>query len=563
MLLSIAYFFIPVTYLVSWTLAMTDGAGTKRCLVTQSSPPRSVMHVSRPPPSRFLRGAATSSRHKWSRCFLPARRTLADAADVPTDGGNAAPSAPRDDVADVSNGWIPRLLLSMGHAMPTEVQKRSFSAILSGRDVVMAAETGSGKTLAYLMPLVARRHDAGPGAPASLVLCPNHTLVNQVLEVAKILSASTVDLPDSLQVAQVHESHAATADLVVATPSAMRKQLELVGKHRKKQAEWAFAKRFNTLVVDEADMMLTGGYRRDLAHLVDILRKHDRMDTQAGKITSGNVPEDVWSPESEESEVQEGAQRDADASSTEGDMEGAEGPSTEEHEQDIQAMKGRQYVFVGATVPKRGKKSIAATLEKKFPDAIWIQGPRLHRPVDRLEQRWYETDLESRMELLLKILREGQGKASGKRTIVFVNKSTSAASLASRLLQAGFQNVLQYHKEVPREEMMEGLKRFSHEEGCIMVATDSASRGLDIPDITHVVQADFAQSAVDYLHRIGRTARAGKNGLVSSMYVEVNKPLVNTVREAMEAGLEVEAAFSRNRGFRKKVRKYGKINIHE
>uniref|UniRef100_A0A7S3XER8 RNA helicase n=1 Tax=Picocystis salinarum TaxID=88271 RepID=A0A7S3XER8_9CHLO len=564
MFLSIAFPFISSSYLVAWTLGMTGGGcGTKWCRATQISPQRSAMHVSRPPPGRFLRGATTSSGHKWSRCFLPTRRTLADAADVPTDGGNAAPSASRDNVVDVSNGWIPRLLLSMGHAMPTEVQKRSFSAILSGRDVVMAAETGSGKTLAYLMPLVARRHDAGAGAPASLVLCPNHALVNQVLEVAKLVAKSTVDLSDALQVAQVHESHAAAADLVVATPSAMRKQLELVGKHRKKQAEWAFSRRFNTLVVDEADMMLTGGYRRDLAHLVDILRKHDRMDTQQGEIPSRNVPADVWNPESEESEVEGDAQRDPDTRSKEGDMEGKEGSSTEEHEQDIQAMNGRQYVFVGATIPKRGKKSIAATLEKKFPDAIWIQGPRLHRPVDRLEQRWYETDLESRMELLQKILQEEQGKATGKRTIVFVNKSTSAASLASRLLQAGFQNVLQYHKEVPREEMMEGLQRFSREEGCIMVATDSASRGLDVPDITHVVQADFAQSAVDYLHRIGRTARAGKNGLVSSMYVEVNKPLVETVREAMEAGLEVEAAFSRNRGFRKKVRKYGKINLRE
>eukprot|EP00894_Picocystis_sp_ML_P003807 jgi/Pico_ML_1/54324/g4689.t1 len=312
------------------------------------------MHVSRPPPSRFLRGAATSSRHGWSRCFLPLRRTWADEADAPTEGGVEAGVAHHVDVADASGGWLSRLLASMGHATPTAVQMRSFSAISSGRDVVMAAETGSGKTLAYLMPLVARRHGAGRGAPASLVLCPNATLVQQVLDVAKLLARSTFDASDPMQVAHVRDGQAASADLVVATPSLMRRTLDEVGKHRRKQAEWAFARRFDTLVVDEADMMLTGGYRRDLAHLVDILRRHEGMET--------------------------------------------------------------------------------------------------------------------------------------------------------------------------KEEQ----------------------------DITHVVQADFAQSAIDFLHRIGRTARAGKDGLVSSMYVEVNKPLVETVREAMEAGLEVEAAFSRNRGFRKK-----------
>eukprot|EP00894_Picocystis_sp_ML_P004141 jgi/Pico_ML_1/54658/g545.t2 len=287
------------------------------------------MHVSRPPPSRFLRGAATSSRHGWSRCFLPLRRTWADEADAPTEGGVEAGVAHHVDVADASGGWLSRLLASMGHATPTAVQMRSFSAISSGRDVVMAAETGSGKTLAYLMPLV-------------------------VLDVAKLLARSTFDASDPMQVAHVRDGQAASADLVVATPSLMRRTLDEVGKHRRKQAEWAFARRFDTLVVDEADMMLTGGYRRDLAHLVDILRRHEGMET--------------------------------------------------------------------------------------------------------------------------------------------------------------------------KEEQ----------------------------DITHVVQADFAQSAIDFLHRIGRTARAGKDGLVSSMYVEVNKPLVETVREAMEAGLEVEAAFSRNRGFRKK-----------
>lgn len=60
-----------------------------------------------------------------------------------------------------------------------------------------------------------------------------------------------------------------------------------------------------------------------------------------------------------------------------------------------------------------------------------------------------------------------------------------------------------------------------------------------IPNVVHVFQADFATSAVDFLHRIGRTARAGQIGLVTSMYTESNRELVDAVRRAGELGLPV------------------------
>lgn len=59
-----------------------------------------------------------------------------------------------------------------------------------------------------------------------------------------------------------------------------------------------------------------------------------------------------------------------------------------------------------------------------------------------------------------------------------------------------------------------------------MVCTDAAARGLDIQDVTHVVQADFAPNAIDFIHRIGRTARAGRSGKVTSLYRKQNLALV-------------------------------------
>jgi superfamily II DNA/RNA helicase len=75
--------------------------------------------------------------------------------------------------------------------------------------------------------------------------------------------------------------------------------------------------------------------------------------------------------------------------------------------------------------------------------------------------------------------------------------------------------------------------------------------------VAHVVQAEFALNAVDYLHRAGRTARAGAPGRLTSLFDDEAAQLVAAVRSAVDAGSPVEDAFSRKRSFRKKLKKYG------
>lgn len=66
-------------------------------------------------------------------------------------------------------------------------------------------------------------------------------------------------------------------------------------------------------------------------------------------------------------------------------------------------------------------------------------------------------------------------------------------------------------------------------ENKILVCTDSASRGLDLPYVQHVIQAEFATNVVQYLHRIGRSSRAGRRGLATNFYDNVSEDLVNTI----------------------------------
>jgi hypothetical protein len=91
----------------------------------------------------------------------------------------------------------------------------------------------------------------------------------------------------------------------------------------------------------------------------------------------------------------------------------------------------------------------------------------------------------------------------------------------------------------------------------VVVSTDAAARGIDLPGVTHVVQADFATNAVDFLHRIGRTARAAAGGRVTSLVAPEAAVLADALRSHVEEGRPVEACFSRNRSFSRKVKRYG------
>lgn len=74
-----------------------------------------------------------------------------------------------------------------------------------------------------------------------------------------------------------------------------------------------------------------------------------------------------------------------------------------------------------------------------------------------------------------------------------------------------------YHKGRPMLERQAALDAMHHGPG-VMVCTDAVARGLDIQEVTHVIQADFAPNAIDFLHRVGRTGRVDKAGMVTSLY---------------------------------------------
>jgi superfamily II DNA/RNA helicase len=124
-----------------------------------------------------------------------------------------------------------------------------------------------------------------------------------------------------------------------------------------------------------------------------------------------------------------------------------------------------------------------------------------------------------------------------------------------------------YHKAVPQEQRDAALAAVADAAessgggggggNVVVVSTDAAARGIDLPGVTHVVQADFATNAVDFLHRIGRTARADAGGRVTSLVAPDADVLAGALRACIEEGRPVEGCFSRNRSFARKVKRYG------
>ncbi|TAN08213.1 MAG: DEAD/DEAH box helicase [Rhodanobacteraceae bacterium] len=130
-----------------------------------------------------------------------------------------------------------------------------------------------------------------------------------------------------------------------------------------------------------------------------------------------------------------------------------------------------------------------------------------HVTADRVHQRVYFPAKEEKIPLLLNLLEH----CNPHRSMVFVNTRAAAERVTQRLSRHGFQ-VGALSGDVPQAKRQKLLDRFRQGQLKVLVATDVAARGLDIPDVTHVFNYDLPQDGEDYVHRIGRTARLGAEG---------------------------------------------------
>jgi ATP-dependent RNA helicase RhlB len=163
---------------------------------------------------------------------------------------------------------------------------------------------------------------------------------------------------------------------------------------------------------------------------------------------------------------------------------------------------------------------------------------------DKVEQVLYHVGMDEKIPLLLGLLkREG-----GERVLLFVNTKVVAERI-TRILNANHHRTRAITGDIPQAKRLKILKSFKEGTLPILVATDVASRGLHIEGVTHVINYDLPQDPEDYVHRIGRTARAGASGKAISLacerYVYSLDEIENLIGEKIPAQMPDEDLFEK------------------
>ncbi|KAL6326970.1 hypothetical protein AAG906_012654 [Vitis piasezkii] len=204
----------------------------------------------------------------------------------------------------------------------------------------------------------------------------------------------------------------------------------------------------------------------------------------------------------------------------------------------------RQTMLFSATFPKEIQRLASDFLANYIFLAVGRVGSSTDLIVQRVEFV-QESDKRSHLMDLLHAQRENGTHGKQALTLVFVETKKGADALEHWLCINGFP-ATSIHGDRSQQEREHALRLFKSGATPIMVATDVAARGLDIPHVAHVVNFDLPNDIDDYVHRIGRTGRAGKTGLATAFFNENNSSLARGLAELMqESNQEVPAWLSR------------------
>jgi superfamily II DNA/RNA helicase len=360
-------------------------------------------------------------------------------------------------------------LNAAAYKMPTPVQEQTIPAALAGHDLMVSSQTGSGKTAAFMLPAL-------------------HRFIEQERSVQTTTSSRTVN--------QEQQSARARGKDRPRFQPAQPRMLVLAPTRELALQVTAAADKYAGPVRRLKAVSILGGmpYPKQmqlLAHNPEIL-----------VATPGRLIDHMTSGKIDFSRLQILVLDEADRMLDMGFIE------------DIEKI-------VAATPASRQTLLFSATLDgavgriarQVTRDAQVIQVDTPQTKHENIEQRLhFVDDLKHKNRLLDHLLRD----ADIDQAIVFTATKRDADTICDRLNIAGF-NVAALHGDMPQRSRNRTLDAMRRGQVRILVATDVAARGLDVPTITHVFNYDLPKFAEDYVHRIGRTGRAGRNGLAISL----------------------------------------------
>ncbi|KXF83388.1 DEAD/DEAH box helicase [Enterovibrio coralii] len=370
-------------------------------------------------------------------------------------------------------------LAELEYTQPTPIQAKAIPSVLTGRDLIAGANTGSGKTATFALPMLQQilskgeKSKGGKGNYVTgLVLVPTRELAKQVADSIKSYAVHSNGAVKTVAVfggvsanTQMLALRGGT-DILVATPGRL---LDLISSNAVK------LDRVQTLVLDEADRMLSLGFTEELSALLALLPKK------------------------------------------------------------------KQTLLFSATFPEQVQTLTQALLND--PVEIQLQSA----DASTLVQRVFTVNQGEKTAVLAHLIKQN----AWRQALIFVNAKKQCEHLAEKLAKRGITAEV-FHGDKgqgSRTRVLDGFKSGDIE---VLIATDIAARGLDIEKLPVVINFDLPRSPADYMHRIGRSGRAGEVGLALSLIdhedyhhfkIIEKKNKIRLEREEVE-GFEVDASVS-------------------
>ncbi len=192
----------------------------------------------------------------------------------------------------------------------------------------------------------------------------------------------------------------------------------------------------------------------------------------------------------------------------------------------------RQSLFFSATMPP----DVAKLARGMLREPCQVEIARTARTIPRIAQKVLFVDRDDKRALLSELL----GGEAVSRALVFTRTKHRARDLARHLLRAGFRADA-LHGDKSQSQRQRALDAFHEGRIQVLVATDIAARGLDVDDIDHVINYELPNEPESYVHRIGRTARAGKEGIALSLCDATEAEYLRDIEKLVDAPLAVDA----------------------
>lgn len=368
------------------------------------------------------------------------------------------------------------------YKVPTPVQKYSIPIVMGGRDLMACAQTGSGKTGGFLFPILSQAFINGPSAPPA-------GAAGNFGRQRKAYPTSLILAPTRELVSQIYDESRKFAYRSWVRPCVVYGGADIGSQLRQ--------------IERGCDLLVATPGR-----LVDLIER--------GRISLCNIKYLVLDE----------ADRMLDMGFEPQIRRIVEG-------EDMPGVQDRQTLMFSATFPR----DIQMLARDFLKDYVFLSVGRVGSTSENITQKVeYVEDMDKRSVLLDILHTHGAGL-----TLIFVETKRMADSLSDFLINQNFP-ATSIHGDRTQRERERALEMFRNGRCPILVATAVAARGLDIPNVTHVVNYDLPTDIDDYVHRIGRTGRAGNTGISTAFFNRGNRGVVRDLIDLLkEANQEVPA----------------------